>query len=259
MSAWASSMRQLAPKDSFRGSRRRFLGVLGRRSCVSGVGVAFGGDAGLVQQPALGAGEGAHRFFRLAFGVVHQSSTPSLIAQRRAAERMLRPVLGVQAFSRRQWRVARTRGRTEPESRSPIGVERVEMNRLGRLLGGMAAILTTASTGLANIPPVRCLQAHTRVPGVFDEGFDLIGTVSTARLEGTAQASQRAPEHVRGEIAADHAAADREAVQAHHPMQLLAAQRRIPADPSIAARERERRRREVQRPEPAVARTDQVS
>ena len=61
---------------------------------------------------------------------------------------MLGPVLTVKALPRRQGSLAPARGRAYPQALSPIGFELIDIDRLGRLARGVAAILTPAPGNL---------------------------------------------------------------------------------------------------------------
>ena len=91
------------------------------------------------------------------------------------------------------------------------------------------------------------------------KGFHQVRRVAVARLEVRRQPAQHPPQYVRGQVAALDPRADQEPRQPHHPVQVRPALCHVPADPAVARRQLQRRRRDPRCAQPAVRRTHQIA
>ncbi len=199
---------------------------------------------------ARGLRKGRHRPRSHRLRNLHQTGAQAGIAEIGAPELRLGPGRPVEPVRRIQ-RSRAGRRRTDAHAGAPVPRQLMDIDRLAPGRHFVAAVLPAAARGLAQAPPVGRPQAGA-VEGRRDEGLDQPRREAEARGEVGPEAAQKPAERMRGQIAAAHVRSDQEPGQADHPVQMVPARRRVPADPAVPRRELQGRRRHPCRTEPAV-------
>ena len=204
-----------------------------------------------------GARDGAQRMLRQVARARHQTRAQARIAQRCAAELVRRPGLGVEPVAKRQRHHARCGAPPSvPATPSPVHTYTLPCaswpsHGCGPDDRAPRSHLRAPSSPPANSP--RCARARQRTSPVAraDSRNGRSKSVPTARHHPT--------QDVRSQVAARHPGADQKPAQSHHPVQLVAAPRVVPANPGIARLLAPRGGRKADATQPAVRGAHQIA
>ena len=203
-----------------------------------------------------GARDGAQRMLRQVARARHQTRAQARIAQRCAAELVRRPGLGVEPVAKRQRHHARCGHR---QAFPPRRLQFIHIHCLARLGRRMGAVLTTAPRGLTYAHPVRRPPTRPGVLALVNERLQQPGPIAVTALEVRAHCPHHPTQDVRSQVAARYPGADQKPAQSHHPVQLVAAPRVVPANPGIARLQAPRGGRKADATQPAVRGAHQIA
>ena len=220
---------------------------------------------GLVDQPVMAldqgaravgrAGDGPHRRLCHLLRAADQARAQACVAQRRPAELVARPGLGIEPLASRQRRHARCGRR---EACAPRRLQRIHIHCLARFGRRVRAVPAPAPAGLTHPHPVGRAHARPGVFGLVDERLQQPRAIAVQTLAVVADRACGPAQQVRGQIAAADAGAHQQPAQSQHPVQVGAPACIVPADPGVAGPQAPRRRREPDAAQPALRRAHQI-
>ena len=208
-----------------------------------------------------GAAERAPWHLAQRVGELGQSLVHAPVPQVRACKLAARPIVAVQAFGDIARHHGGHCGRPDKacHSRAHRRVELIDIDRLDRFRVQLEAVLPAATSGLADLQPVRCPVAGTDEVLRVDKALHQPGAITILGLVISTHAPQDHPQHVRSQVLAAHRVADEKPTHADDAIQMLATRLDGPADPLIAIGQLQRRRPEAQAAQPAMLGADQIA